>query len=261
MTGAAFLSLLQVLLLVGSLLTTIKLSVSGLYKNYPIFFCYLISRIVNSLWPLLLNNRSTTYFWFYVCTFPIVLGFYVLLVLELYRLVLKDYRGLQTVGRWAMYASVIGSAIISILSLIPRIQASMPYKSRVIRYILAGERGIDLALLVFIILLLAILSRYPIQLRRNVRIHAIVYSIFFFSNTMEALARTVLGLKLGDTLNTINAVVSLCSMLSWLILLSPAGEKMGERKPAADSEHERRLMIQLEGLNLALLRVSRQKIG
>ena len=261
MTGAAFLSLLQVLLLVGSLLTTIKLYVTGLYKQYPIFFCYFITRTVNSVLPLLLDNRSPTYFWVYICMFPIVLAFYFLLVMELYRLVLRDYRGLQTVGRWAMYASAIGSAVISILSLIPTIKPSMPYRSQVVRYILAGERGINLALLVFIVLLLAILSRYPIRLRRNVRIHAIVYSIFFFSNSMEALARTLLGLKLGDTLNTVNLVVSLGSMLAWLILLSPAGEKVADRKPAADPEHERRLMTQLEGLNVALLRVSRQKVG
>lgn len=261
MTGAAFLSLLQVLVLVGSVLTTLRLFVTGLYKQYPIFFCYFITRIVNSVWPLLLSNRSVTYFWFYICTFPIVLAFYFLLVVELYRLVLKDYRGLQTVGRWAMYVSAFGSAVISILSLIPSIKPTLPYKSRVIYYVLAGERGIDLALLIFIILLLAILSRYPIQLRRNVRVHAVVCSIFFFSNTMEALARALLGLKLGDALNTAKLVVTLGSVLAWLILLSPAGEKVAERKPATDPEHERRLMTQLEGLNVALLRVSRQKVG
>jgi len=34
-----------------------------------------------------------------------------------------------------------------------------------------------------------------------------------------------------------------------------------ERKSGAGTENERRLILQLEGLNTALMRVSRQKVG
>src|SRR5262245_24306583 len=153
MTGAAFTSLLQGILLLASALTAFRLYTTGLHKQYPYFFAYFVFRIPNSLWPILIDLRSATYFYAYVVTLPLVLGFYILLVMELYRLVLKKYRGLQTAGRWAMYISLTGALTVSILTLIPQIQPSMPQRSKVMRIILVSERGIETALAVFILLL------------------------------------------------------------------------------------------------------------
>ncbi len=261
MTSAALSSFLQALLLVGSALTALKLLTSGLHKKYPVFFFYFVFRVPNSLWPLFLDFRSNTYFWLYVGTLPIVLMFYVLLVRELYRLVLYDYRGLQTAGRWAMYASLAGAVAISILTLIPKIQPSMPQRSKTMNLVVVSERGIDTALAIFIFLLLALLSRYPIQLRRNVRVHAVVYSIFFLTGTMGMTARALLGLKLMGTLNTVNTIINVCCVFAWLILLNPAGEEVRPRQAVAVGDNERRLLLQLEGLNTALLRVGRSRIG
>ena len=261
MTSAALSSFLQALLLVGSVLMALRLQVTGLHRQYPVFFLYFVFRIPNNLWPLFLDIRSDTYFWIFVCTMPVVLAFYVLLVRELYKLVLEDYRGLQTAGRWAMYASLVGAVAVAILTLIPKIQPSMPQRSVAIGYVQVSERGIETALAVFIFLLLVLLSRYPIHLRRNVRIHAVVYSIFFLGSTMAVLARTILGMKSLSTLNTIGSVINVCCIFAWLILLRPAGEKAPARQMKAAGEDERRLLLQLEGINAALLRVGRPKVG
>lgn len=261
MTSAALSSFLLALLLVGSVLMALRLQASGLHRQYPIFFLYFVFRIPNSLWPLFVDVRTNTYFLIFVFTMPVVLVFYVLLVRELYKLVLEDYRGLQTAGRWAMYASLVGAVAVAILTLIPKIQPSMPQRSQAIGYLLVSERGIDTALAMFIFLLLALLSRYPIHLRRNVRIHAVVYSVFFLSSTMAILARTILGMKSLSTLNTIGSVINVCCMFAWLILLRPAGEKAPARQVKAAGESERRLLLQLEGINAALLRVGRPKVG
>jgi hypothetical protein len=260
MPSAALYNFLQGLLVLGSAATAAKLFTSGLYKKYPFFFAYFVFRVPNGIWPLLFNLRSDAYFYAYMCTLPIVITFYVLLVLELYRLVLAPYKGLQSVGRWAMSASLVGAVTISILTLIPKFTPTMPQRSKMVGVVLFTERGVSTALALFIILLLALLSRYPIHLRRNVRIHAVIYSIFFLSGGAVLLSRAVLGLKAADAINMGNIVVNLGCVFSWLVLLSPAGEEIAARKPVA-SEHERRLMLQLEGLNTALLRVSRQKVG
>src|SRR5690242_18301277 len=119
MTSAAFSSFVQVLLLLASALIVFRLYTSGLYKQHPYFFAYFLFRILNGLSTLVLDLRSDAYQYWFVTTLPIVLAFYILLVMELYRLVLAKYRGLQTAGRWAMYVSLIGSVAISILTLIP----------------------------------------------------------------------------------------------------------------------------------------------
>src|SRR4051794_11748623 len=103
MTSAALTSLLQGLLVLGSALTALKLFTTGLYRQYPVFFLYFIFRVPNSILPLVLDLHSAAYFYCYVITLPLVLFFYILLVRELYQLVLQDYKGLQTAGRWAMY--------------------------------------------------------------------------------------------------------------------------------------------------------------
>jgi hypothetical protein len=260
MSSVALYSLLQGLLLLGSAATATKLFTTGLYKKYPIFFIYFLFRIPNGIWPLLLPLRSDSYFFTYISALPIVLAFYVLLVMELYRLVLAPYKGLQSAGRWAMVASLVGAVSVSILTLIPKITPSMAQRSKVIGVVVFTERGIYTALAVFIILLLALLSRYPIHLRRNVRIHALVYSIFFLNGGMVLLSRAVLGLKAVDTINLVSIVINMGCVFSWLTLLNPAGEALADRKPAA-SDHERRLLLQLDGLNAAMLRVSRQKLG
>ena len=92
MTSVALSSFLQSLLLLGSALTALKLYTTGLYKKYPVFFFYFVFRIPNNLSPLVLDFRSNTYFFVYLATLPIMLLFYVLMVRELYRLVLEDYR-------------------------------------------------------------------------------------------------------------------------------------------------------------------------
>jgi hypothetical protein len=260
MPSAALYTLLQCLLLLGSAATAVKLFTTGLYKKYPFLFAYFVFRVPNGIWPLVLDLRSDLYFYAYIGTLPIVLSFYVLLVMELYRLVLEPYKGLQSVGRWAMTVSLFGAVTISILTLIPQITPSMPQRSKMIRAVIFTERGVYTALEVFIILLLALLSRYPIQLRRNVRIHAVVYSIFLLWGGAVVLSRAVLGLKAAGTINLVNIAINLGCVFSWLVLLTPAGETLIERKAVA-SDHERRLLLQLEGLNTALLRVSRQKVG
>src|SRR4051794_4505835 len=115
---------LKAILLVGSALLASKLYRTGLYRSYPIFFAYFLFRVPNSLWPLLVDTSSATYQKLWICTDPIVLIFYILLMRELYRVVLEKYKGLYTLGRWAMYVAMAIAVLISAATLIPRINPS-----------------------------------------------------------------------------------------------------------------------------------------
>src|SRR5262245_23880865 len=152
MTSVALGSVLQGILVVGCLLTAGKLFLSGLYRRYPIFFLYILFRIPISIWPLFIDNRSDLYFNFWRVAAVIVLIFYMLVVAELYQLVLAKYRGLQTVGRWAMYGSLLIAITVSVLSLLPRMSA-MSFRNRSFSTLLIVERGVDTTLALFIILI------------------------------------------------------------------------------------------------------------
>src|ERR1039458_3824115 len=211
MTGGVLVSCLQAVLLVGSMLMVLMLYRTGLYRRYPIFFAFFIFRIPNGIWPLFLVVSSPLYQRIWVLTEPIGLGFYILMVVELFKLVLEKYKGLYTLGRWALYVSLAISVSISAISLLPRITPSLPQQSKIIFYVLAAERGIQTGLALFIILILCFLSLFPVKLSRNVRVHALVFSIFFLSNTFMLLMKTLFGMRLWQEVNTILLGISAAS--------------------------------------------------
>jgi hypothetical protein len=257
MTSAALVSFLRAFLLLGSALMVFKLYRTGLYRRYPIFFAFFIFRIPNSIWPYFLDVQSNHYMHVWVLTGPIGLGFYVLMVVELYRLVLERYKGLYTLGRWALYVSMAISLTISAISLMPRIKPNMPQASKAVFYMLATERGIDTSLAIFIVLILCFLSCFPIVLSWNVRMHALIFSTFFLSTTFVLLMRGLFGMKLVNEVNTVLLGITASSVVAWLTLLRTTGEDSTRAPLRFGPEHERRLLAHLDMLNSALLRTSR----
>jgi hypothetical protein len=232
----------------------LKLYNTGLYRRYPIFFAFFIFRIPNSIWPLFIETSSPLYQKVWVSTGPIALAFYVLMVVELFRLVLEKYRGLYSVGRLALYVSLAISVSLSAISLLPRIKPTAPQSSKIMMYVLATERGIDTGLAIFIILILCFLSFFPVKLSHNVRVHALVFSIFFLSNTFVLLMRSLFGHQLTDVINTSLLGVTAASVVAWLTMLQASGEEPGRVPVTVGPEHESRLLAHLDSLNAALLR-------
>src|SRR5450759_3288127 len=256
MTSAVLVSCLKAVALLGSVLMALKLYRTGLYRRYPVFFAFFLFRIPNSIWPLFLEVSSPLYQKVWVLTELIEFGFYVLMVLELYKLVLEKYKGLYSLGRWALYLSLAISVSISAISLLPRIKPSLPQPSRIMFYVLATERGIQTGLAIFIILILCFLGLFPVKLSRNVRVHALVFSIFFLSNTFVVLMRSLFGHHLEDEVNTVLLAVTAASVVAWLTLLRTAGEDSRPAPVLYGQEHESRLLAHLDSLNAALLRAS-----
>ena len=268
MPGAALSSFFQIVTILGSALTVLKLLTSGLYRRYPIFFAYFVFCVPYTTCGFILThvtglpggagNKSNAYFYLFFCSEPILILFYILVVVELYSLVLEQYKGLYTLGRWAMYAAVVISGMISILTLLPKISASTPEPSRRLWYEIAVERGVDLALVIFILLIVWFLSRYPVPLSRNVVVHTGIYSVFFLSNAMVLLWRTVLGKTLTETFNSVATGLAAACAIAWWLLLSAKGEEVQVNVPQLRAGSEERILQQLDSLNATLLKVSRK---
>ena len=256
MPSAVLVSCLKAVLLLGSVLMALKLQHTGLYRHYTVFFAFFIFRILNTIWPLFLQVSSPLYQEIWLLTEPVALGFYVLMVVELYKLVLEKYKGLYSLGRWALYFSLAASVGITAISLLPRIKPSTPQRSKIMFYVLATERGVDTALAIFIVLILCFLSLFPVRLSRNVRMHALIFSIFFLSNTFVLLMRSLFGLRMADAVNTILLGITAASVVAWLTLLRTAGEDSVPVPMHFGQEQESRLVAHLDTINAALLRAS-----
>ncbi len=256
MTGVVLVSCLEAVLLLGSVLMVLKLYRTGLCRRYPVLFAFFIFSIPNAIWPIFLPLTSGLYQQVWVLTEPIALAFYVLMVVELYKLVLEKYKGLYSLGRWALYVSLAISVSLSAITLLPRIQPSMPQRSKVMIYMLATERGVNTGLAIFIVLILCFLSLFPVKLSWNVRVHSLVFSIFFLSNVFVLLVRSLFGLHLAREVNIVLMGITAASMVAWLTLLRASGEESSRAPALYGQEHESRLLRHLDSLNAALLRAS-----
>jgi hypothetical protein len=249
--------LFQVVAALGSGLAAIRLSWNGLYRRYPVLCSYLAFGVVSGAVPLVLKSSSQVYFAVYVGIQPLIWMFYVLMVREVYGLALASHLGLRTLGRWAMYAATTVSVGVSLLSILPKITPKTPQISRSIGYVFAVDRGVNFALVLFILLILFFLSRYPVPLSQNVVRHSSILFLYFLSNTAAILLRSIYGpgaisVEISTVLTGASTVVS----LAWLFLITPAGEEI--RKVAGIApEHEQRILEQLDSLNAALLKISR----
>jgi hypothetical protein len=256
MSGGLFFLILQVVTLLASALTVWKLWKTGLFRRYRLFFWYFVFRVFNGVWPLLLNVKSAAYLTFYVASIPLNWFFYVGVILELCRLVLERHKGLYTLGRWALSIGLVISVGISVLSLLPHIKPSQ--RSKVLAYIMPTDRGLTLCLAIFLLLMLFLVSRYPVPLSLNVVVHTSLYTVFFLSNTLKVILYSVFGVKLYTAIDTALGLVSTACIFCWLYFLSPKGEESRVTMPRFGPEHEQRLLFQLDALNATLLKVSQK---
>jgi len=245
----------QVIFALGSALTAYKLYRTGLHRRYRIFFAYLIFQVPCIASALFLNVTGAAYLRFFVCAEPVLMVLYVLMVLELYRLVLERYQGLYTLGRWAMAVAMVIALAVSIISL--REATAKVQKYSFFVFETEVEVRLDLALVLFILLIIWFLSRYPIRLNRNVVLHTVIYSVFFFANSL-GLVFWFFQIKIIEAVNTSLMGMSSACVVAWWIGLTKKGEEVQVHLPSLGPGAEQRVLQQLEALNATLLRTSRQ---
>jgi hypothetical protein len=259
MTPSAALELFfRLFALVGAALTAMRLYKFGLHRKFRVFFSYLIFWTVYASAFLVVPTTSHLYFYTWVFVRPVEWLFYVLLILELYGLMLARHKGLYTVGRWALCAGLAVSVVISSATLLPRLSSSAT-NSWLLPILYTVERGLVFSLVVFLLLMLVFLMRYPIQLTRNVVVHAALFSILFLSNTLGLLLFSILSVRVSRPVNVAMMGISAVCILLWLMLLNNRGEETTAKLPFIGPEREQRLVSQLNAINSTLLRATRNK--
>jgi len=252
----AALVLIQVVSILGCVLTAGRLAGNGLSHKYRFFFGYLIFWALYATCLLFLDVKSNWYEYIYVGGRPVAWVFYVGTVFELYRLVLSRHRGFYTIGRWAMYAALAVSVTVSALALLPRITPQMPQSTRILGYAFAGDRAVAFSLAAFLLLMLAFLNLYAVPLSRNVVRHVVVYSILFLSSTLRTILWSVFGIRLATEADLVTGAVSCACLLAWCFLISVQGEEARVHLPWFRPEQEERILSHLDALNVTLLRVA-----
>jgi hypothetical protein len=246
---------LDLLIPVGTAILSVRLFAVGLHRRYRVFFFYLIFETLRLGVLASLTQASGAYQKVWVLTEPLDWLFYVLVVLEIYALVLQDYRGLSTVGRWALIGAVVVALLASGISLMAPSQYNR--QGLLMTYYFVAERAVYFSLLVFLISILIFLMQYPVTLSRNIIVHSIVFSVYFLGNTVLYLLLSMRGYDSIPAVANALSAITLAAVGAWLVLLNPAGEIRKLRlRPQWMPGREEALVSQLNHLNAALLRAT-----
>lgn len=256
MTALPLISALEVVSAVFAALTAARMYRSGLRRRYPYLFAYMVFLVPISIWPAVSNMESVVYFWFWVISEPIGWLFEILVVREFCGLALERYRGLRSVGRWGMYGGVALSAAISLASMLPRIPYTITHRSRLLFYLYGADRGIHLAMGIFLLLMMAMASRYPVPLSRNIVVNAAIFTGLFFSNTLSALLQIVFDRRAGHAADIWLTGAAAASLIVWFFLLTPKGEEVRMELAHFGSEDESRMLQRLDRINRFVLRLA-----
>jgi len=239
----------------GAALLSTRLYSSGLHRRYPAFFLFMVFFALQNVTLVVLGGASGAYQKVWVLTEPIEWFFYAWVVLELFSLVLEDYRGLLTVGRWSLIAATSIALLASVFSL--AVPSHTTTQGRLMAYYYVAERAVYFSLVVFLLTILVLLTRYPITLNRNTIVHSVVFSFYFLSNTAIFLLLSTHGFEALKIAIYGTMAVNLGALGTWLAMLNSAGERRAQRlRPAWMPGQEEKLSDQLNSLNAALLRVT-----
>ena len=250
------LRIFDALMVAGTAMLCVRLFAGGLHRRYRMLFLFLVFETVRSGAFISLNQASDAYQKLWVVTEPLEWLLYVLVVQEIFALVLEDYRGLATAGRWALIAAVVVALLASGVSLMAPSQLSP--QSHLMRYYYVAERAVYFSLVAFLLSMLAVLARYPITLSRNIVVHCIVFSVYFLCNTVSYLLLSMVGKDTVPTVTYVLSAVTLAAIATWLARLNPAGELRKLRVRQEWMPREEELVGQLNNLNAALLRAARR---
>jgi hypothetical protein len=231
---------------------------AGLHRTYRFFFASLVIALLRSAALFPFGTRNWTYYRIWASTEPILWLCYVMVVFELYALVLKHYRGIYSVGRMFFFAAVAVSTVVSAVTVLPTMTGELVKRPLLYYYALA-ERGVVTSLAIFLLLLLATITWFPVPLSRNLLIHCSVYTAYFFAVNVINLYWHLSGIEATYWRNMSRYTVALGCYFCWAFFLSRSGEdRTASLRLGRSPLEEKRLLGQLEGLNATLLRTTRK---
>ena len=254
--GPSIFALMWGFSIVANGVAALRLYQLDLNRVYKFFFTYLVFAFFRSLVLIPFSVSSTAYALIYLATAPILWVFYILVVLELYSLVLQNYAGINSLGRWTLYGALFFSVAVALLTLIPTLGTE---NSRLMFWTTTVERGVIFSLVLFLLFILFFLTRYPVALNRNIIVHCVVYTVFFLGISMTILIRNVMGQDFMRELNHVVVVIGSACYMVWIFFLTRDGEKrIVMLRQKWSQEDEQRLIEQLNSINATLLRTARK---
>jgi hypothetical protein len=224
-----------------------------LQQTYVYFFAYLLMALLQAVLLVFTPYDQPVYVYVWLATEGLIVLFYVLIVLELYTIVLRDLTGLASVSRRYLRITLAAAILISVVLL--SFEKSPP---SVTGLFLIVERTIVGSLLIFVLFITMFLVYYPVPLNRNIIVYSVGYAVYYLTKAAALFLRNI-GHRWYRPLGDLLIVVSGSCLVFWIFTLNRSGEAknmvIGHRWHPEDEE---RLLSQLKEINASLSRAGRK---
>jgi hypothetical protein len=230
----------------------------NLLGRYRCFGFYLLWLLVEVFVALGVDRRSGSYFPIYAGFETITWIAQFLVILELFSLVVNQYPGIARTGRkfiWFAFGLAVAASLV--LSAVQQGPADQQFP--ILQQYLLVSRVVAFTLLIFLLLILAFLFYFPVQLSRNVVFYTVGYSIYFGARALTRLA----GILLGPDQLLILSIISMCVVLAcltfWILFLNRAGEHTAVSVAHQWTPDQARVLVDhLDSINATLLKAGRE---
>jgi hypothetical protein len=239
----------------AALIALVRLAYLNLTRQFRALAWYLSLLFVSNLLGGGLSRQSMTYFWYYFAMIPLESVAGIFAVRELIALIFANYPGIRTVGRWALYAGIGLSAGTS-LALTRLFSYSGPRQKWGLFYMETAQRSINLTLMIAIIAILFVLSKYPLNLGRNTYLCCGFFSAIFLIGAAQLLVDSSQRLLFYELAETAAAISISACLFAWGFLLRT--QTAPAPRIAVPTAYEDRLLHQLESLNSLVTRTARR---
>lgn len=255
---AAVVEILSWASIVGYAALCFRLWRDGLDRTYRWFTAYLLFDAARSIGLKVIPYNTNLYFWVWATSELFLDILYILVVLELVSLILGKFRGIASLGRWAVFAALMLGVFIASVSLSPDL-SNPTEQYPLLRYFFVLQRGINSSLVLFLLFMTLFLVWYPVPLSRNLVVYSAIYFVYFLCISLAFLVRNLAGHPVTQLVNLALSATNVACVVAWLALLTRAGEQRAvtvrQRWNAAEQQH---LIDQLAAINASLLRTARK---
>jgi hypothetical protein len=242
----------------AALVAMARLISLNLAKRFPALVGYLSLLALSHLLGGGLSRESIGYFWLYVALIPVESVVGIFAVRELVALIFANYPGIRTVGRWALYAGIAISVGTSLLLTRVFWYAGPDPRSRWgLFYFETAKRSIILSLVIAIVAIVFVLTKYPLHLGRNTYLSCVFFSAMFLAEAAQLLIDSSTRLLSNEVADAVEPFFICACLLGWAFLMQRQTVPVAARV-AFSSAHEDHLVQQLESFNRLMTRVARR---